>query len=463
MTKHRIELPPFAETYLREQSRRHSHERVVVMFHRWLFRKGRPLNALTAKEVHDFAAAPTGRAVGQMTRNDNRYKVRRYLRWLEKRGLAGPFGAEELDGYHRKPLPDEVRRFLQFIAPTRRPSTVKGYRFVLRRFHRWLDEQGIAIANLDRSVCLTWDQKLHERGIHPTTRFCWLVSLRTYLDWLCEHGLIAAPGRALILPRDLPKKPDYLPRPLPPEIDQELQGRLKQSGTTIALGLFVMRRTGLRVGELRRLQRECVRADENGKSFLKVPLGKLNNERLVPLDDAALAAVAELQRRARQDHPYLIQGARGRPIPTTTYQLTLTKIGGDLPLSERLCTHRLRHSFATSLMNGGMSLLGIMKLLGHRDFRMTLRYTQIVDETVGREYFEALSRVAARYELPRGDLADLVDLDAVALVQSVISWITKNLCKEGPLGHKARLLARRLEQARDDLEELRSTAPTSVR
>jgi site-specific recombinase XerD len=463
VTKHRIELPPFAETYLREQPRRQSHERVVVMFHRWLFRKGRQLNAVTAKEVHDFAAAPTGRAVGQMTRNDYRYKVRRYLRWLEKRGLAGPFGAEDLDGYYRKPLPDEVRRFLQFLAPTRRPSTINGYRYVLRRFHRWLGDQNIAITNLDHSVCLAWSQELHERGLHPTTRFCWLVNLRTYLDWLWEHSLIAAPGRALILSRDLPKKPDYLPRPLPPEIDQELQTRLKQSGTTVTLGLFVMRRTGLRVGELRRLERECVRADESGKSFLKVPLGKMNNERLVPLDDATLAAVTELQRRGRQDHPYLVQGARGRPIVTTTYQSTLTKIGGDLPLSERLTTHRLRHSFATSLMNGGMSLLGIMKLLGHRDFRMTLRYTQIVDETVGREYFEALSRVAARYELPRGDLADIVDLDAVALIQSVISWTTKNLCKEGPSGHTARLLARRLEHARDDLKELCSMAPTSVR
>jgi site-specific recombinase XerD len=38
---------------------------------------------------------------------------------------------------------------------------------------------------------------------------------------------------------------------------------------------------------------------------------------------------------------------------------------------------RLRHTFASSLMNGGMSLLGIMKLLGHRDQRMTLRYTAI--------------------------------------------------------------------------------------
>ena len=313
------------------------------MFHGWLVRTLRPLNALTAKEIHDFAAAPTGSAVGQMTRNNVRYEVRLYLRWLEKRGLAGPFCAEELEGYHRMPVPDEVRRFLQFLAPTRRPSTINGYRYVLRRFHRWLGVQNIAITNLDHSVCLAWSQELHERGIHPTTRFCWLVSLRTYLDWLWEHSLLAVPGRALILSRDLPKKPDYLPRPLPPEIDRELQTRLKQSGTTIALGLFVMRRTGLRVGELRRLERECIRADESGKSFLKVPLGKLNNERLVPLDDAALAAVTELQRRGRQDHPYLVQGAHGRPIATTIYQSTLTKIGGDLSLSERLTTHRLRH------------------------------------------------------------------------------------------------------------------------
>jgi hypothetical protein len=187
--------------------------------------------------------------VGQMTRNDCCYRVRRYLRWLEKRELAGPLGAEELDGYNRKPLPDEVRRFLQFLPPTRRPSTVNGYRYVLRRFHRWLGDQNFAITNFDHSVCLAWSQELHERGIHPTTRFCWLVSLRTYLNWLCEHGLIAAPGRALILSRDLPKKPDYLPRPLPPEIDQELQRRLKQAGTTVTLGLLVMRRTGLRVGE----------------------------------------------------------------------------------------------------------------------------------------------------------------------------------------------------------------------
>jgi integrase len=56
-----------------------------------------------------------------------------------------------------------------------------------------------------------------------------------------------------------------------------------------------MRRAGLRVGELRRLERDCVRDDHNGRHFLKVPLGKLNTERLVPLDAASLEIVTKLQ------------------------------------------------------------------------------------------------------------------------------------------------------------------------
>jgi integrase len=59
-----------------------------------------------------------------------------------------------------------------------------------------------------------------------------------------------------------------------------------------------MRRTGLRVAELRRLERDCVREDRQGERFLKVPLGKMNNERLVPLDQATLRAIRSLQRQA---------------------------------------------------------------------------------------------------------------------------------------------------------------------
>jgi integrase len=161
-----------------------------------------------------------------------------------------------------------------------------------------------------------------------------LVCLRKYLDWLCDVGLVASPGQELIVVGDLPKKPDYLPRPLPPEADLKLQARLKGANSHVALGLYVMRRTGLRIGELRHLERNCVREDHAGNSFLKVPLGKLQKERLVPLDPATLATIRTLQQRSQGNSPWLIEGARARPVSRDTFQSTLAKLAADLELHE---------------------------------------------------------------------------------------------------------------------------------
>lgn len=447
----RTELPPFAETFIAETQRNQS-ERIVVMFHRWLARTGRSVAAVRGNDVQEFVTAPAGRRVQTLTANSYRYELRRYLRWLEERGLAGPFDAKELEGYHRRPLPDEVHRFLQNLATTRRGSTVKQYLGVLRRFHEWLSGRGLTIGDVKRTHCLEWAQRLHEDGLHPATRVGMLVNVRRYLDWLWEQGIVEQPGHELLLAEDLPKKPEYLPRPLPPPIDQQLQERLREEESPVALGLYVMRRTGLRIGELRRLERDCVRTDHIGNRFLKVPLGKLNTERLVPLDPETLSAVGELMGRAREGSKWLIEGVRDRPVGIQAYSAMLQRVGGDLPAQGPLVSHRLRHSFATAMMNGGMSLPGIMRLLGHRDQRMTLRYTHIADETVGREYFEALSRISERYVLPRQG-EEVADREPAEVLQDVIRWVTKNL-RGGGAERRALLLVRRLEAARQELVEL---------
>ncbi len=85
-----------------------------------------------------------------------------------------------------------------------------------------------------------------------------------------------------------------------------------------------------------------------------------------------------------------------------------------------------------------------------------MRYAQIADETVGREYFEALSRVSERYATI-GAATEVVVSDPLELLQEVIRWLAKELCV-GRTERHARLLIRRLEAARDDLEALRSEA-----
>ena len=74
---------------------------------------------------------------------------------------------------------------------------------------------------------------------------------------------------------------------------------------------------------------------------------------------------------------------------------------------------------------------------------------------MGREYFEALTRVAERYDLRNAEVAGHLEADPSAIIEAAISWVVKHLC-HGPIGHRARLLVRRLRSARDELEELRA-------
>jgi len=61
--------------------------------------------------------------------------------------------------------------------------------------------------------------------------------------------------------------------------------------------------------------------------------------------------------------------------------------------------HRLRHSFATSLLSAGLSITTLKRLLGHRDIRMTLNYAAVTQETIRIEFFEALAKTRDKYEV----------------------------------------------------------------
>jgi site-specific recombinase XerC len=76
------------------------------------------------------------------------------------------------------------------------------------------------------------------------------MGVRLYLHWLYEQGSIETNPDELILRTDLPKRPKYLPRPLAPQIDQQLQKRLQRSKKPVHKALLLTRKAGLRIGEL---------------------------------------------------------------------------------------------------------------------------------------------------------------------------------------------------------------------
>ncbi|WP_171813143.1 tyrosine-type recombinase/integrase [Corallococcus exiguus] len=408
---------------------------------------------LNPSHVDDFIAQPTGRPVTALTRNDARYKVRRYLDWLHERNLIG-FGASWLRVRGRKKLlPEPAEHFLTSLTPTLEPSTCDQYRGSLRALHDWMEAQAVALGDLNRQHLQRWFQYLHDKGQAPATRVNIIVAVRVYLRSLNDAGLLEERADDLVRNTDLPKLPLYLPRPLEPEADEQLRARLARAHDPYQRGLLLMRNTGLRIGELSSLEYDCLRTDVKGNHFLKVPLGKLKKERLVPLDAQTYQLAQELRQGGRAGRTWLLESVRGCKTRAIHFNMALETAAHGLEIPNGMTSHRLRHTYATSLMSGGMSLMGVMKLLGHRDYRMTLRYTEITLETVGEEYHAAVTKLETRYRLALKSTAP-AKLDPDQALSAIIRWVQKRAGDNPKAQRRAERLVKRLKRIREDVGEL---------
>jgi site-specific recombinase XerD len=405
-------LPPFAIEYLAGAP---ACARVIRSFHAWLRRSGRPILQLQPHEIDQFLTPYLAHQKTHLRTRDRRHLFR-YFGWLHSRRLL-PFDPRHVwpdfsAGRCLYDLPSQAIRYLKTLEPTHKSSTVDGYRSSLGQFHMWLDSQALTIDAIGRTHVSAWLQWLHGRKLSAGHRIQLILAVRAYCQWLGEQPEYLGPHVDQLFRRgDLPKRPDYLPRPICADLDRLVQRRLRKSNSLPQLGLLLMRRTGLRIGELRALPFHCVHVDHRGNSFLKVPLGKLNSERLVPLDRVTLRLIKNLRvhgstgRRGRR-RTLLLETAAAKPIPFETYRLGLKHACRGLTFTEPMTTHRLRHTYATSMLAGGVSLPVLMKLLGHRHYQMTLRYAAITPEIVATECADAIHNVEQRYALsPRRDEA----------------------------------------------------------
>jgi site-specific recombinase XerD len=447
-----LKLPPPARCFLRTFGSRRTRA-IVLALHRWLDRRRLTLADLSPERVRQFLARPRRARISPKMSVRYGYSLRHYLQWLHEHKLISfdPGRSRR----HRSPLPSLAREFIASLAPTHRPNTCRGYTSALRKFHCWLDPRGLEPQHLVRSDIAPWFQELHAAGLRPLTRFFILIHVRAYLYWLSEHQRLRTAPDDLVRSSDLPKLPQYLPRPLTAEADRELQRRLGTSKDPRAWALLLMRRTGLRIGELRGLEYHCIRPDDH-RPLLKVPLGKLNTERLVPIDAASVELIRRLQSIAPRSRPWLVPGRGNAPIAYHRLELFLKANSHDLPDPARISSHRLRHTYATEMLSAGMSLAGVMQLLGHRDYRMTLRYTAITPETIGDEYAKALAQLATKYRLPAKPPTREREPDPDELLDHLSRWLRKHT----PSHQLPRALLKRIERLRNDVRRLRSSSKT---
>src|SRR5262249_50659015 len=197
-------------------------------------------------------------------------------------------------------------------------------------------------------------------------------------------GLEGSPAPRLIFARDVPRLPPALPRYLPPGGDRALAAGLRASPNRLRAGaLLLLRAAGMRIGELLDLELDCVHEVPGAGAWLKVPLGKLDSERMVPIDDGALALIDQITQNRSPGRPLphprtgkpadFLLTHQGRRLSAHTLRGELHRAAAEAGITSAT-PHQLRHTYATALVNSGVPLQALMALLGHVSAEMSLRY-----------------------------------------------------------------------------------------
>ena len=233
----------------------------------------------------------------------------------------------------------------------------------------------------------SWLTALTDDGLSARSQARKLVAVRGFHKYLRRERRIAVdPTRGLRLPRFAPRLPELL-------TTEEIDALLAAPGLDTPAGqrdtalLELMYATGCRVSEAVGLDRAQLHLDR----ALVLLTGKGDKQRYVPLGAPAVSAIALWVGEGRQQMLRRLSRPGGRAVHAVFINQRggrLTRQGWFLRLREHaraggiarsISPHKLRHSFATHLLEGGADLRSVQALLGHADISTTQIYTHVSD------------------------------------------------------------------------------------
>lgn len=297
-------------------------------------------------------------------------------------------------------------RFLDYLRVERQlsPHTRNNYRLHLQELSQLAQSLGLTDwGELKAPLVRALVVRLHRGGkLSARSIATKMSSLRSFCDYLVRMEVLKAnPARGVVTPKQ--------GRPLPKNLDVDQVYQLlniTDEGDPLAVRdraiMELFYSSGLRLAELVALNVADLARDDRQ---LRV-LGKGNKERVVPVGRMALEWLNKwLQVRpqlATDEEPALFLSKQKRRISARSVQLRLDQWGIKQSLAPHVHPHKLRHSFATHLLESSADLRAVQELLGHANLATTQIYTHLDFKRLAEVYDQAHPR--ARREAPEDEV-----------------------------------------------------------
>lgn len=288
---------------------------------------------------------------------------------------------------------DLIKEFMNYLVHERNYSdlTQEAYADDLRHFLEFLEETGdnnlLTIELIDARIYLSRlsDEKFSRASISRK-----ISSLRSFYHYLQSHSFTEDnPFSYLRIKKSGFQLPNFF-------YDEEMELLFEATEGDEPLDyrnralLEILFGTGIRVSECKELKVSDLDLDFG----VLLAKGKGNRERYVPFGEYAKIAVedyfensrAPLMKKYKKEHDALFISQYGDPISVSGIQYVLDQLIKQTGLTSNMHPHKLRHSFATHLLNNGADMRTVQELLGHKSLSSTQIYTHVTKEHLLKDY-----------------------------------------------------------------------------
>ncbi|MDD6302453.1 MAG: tyrosine recombinase [Bacillales bacterium] len=298
-------------------------------------------------------------------------------------------------------MTDELEKYIEYLRYIKNYSnnTIDAYFKDISKFLLFANNQGYTLKEIDSIVIRNFLRNELTNNISKRSNQRRLVALRRYFNWLVENKYVKSNPFLFISSPKLDKRlPDVL-------YDKEVEALFnenKKRGDFLAKRdeaiIELLYTSGIRVSELVNLTLQNI----NMRQRVMRIIGKGNKERVVPFSNSCLNTLndyledtrVEILRRNPQAKKtsYVFLNNKGEKLTARGVEYILTSIERKTGVFLNLHPHKMRHSFATHLLDKGADLRTIQELMGHESLDTTTIYTHVSSKQVIDTYKNVFPR-----------------------------------------------------------------------
>lgn len=292
-------------------------------------------------------------------------------------------------GKNSKDIVSRYRRYLK-LEKGYSVNTLDAYMRDVDKLLRYLAVEQVDVLDVKLEDLEYFAAFISDLGIGPRSLARILSGVRQFYRFLVIDGYLEVDPTELL---ESPKQPDHLPEVLSTaEVDllEQAIDLSKWEGHRNRAIIEVLFSCGLRVSELTNLKLSNLYIEEQ---YIRV-MGKGSKERLVPISPRALDelnywfADRNVMKIKPGEEDYVFLNRRGQHLTRTMILIMIKRYAVEAGIKKTISPHTLRHSFATSLLEGGADLRAIQAMLGHESIGTTEIYTHIDTSTLRQEILE---------------------------------------------------------------------------